>query len=123
MEFLSNIPEFRGLSLNMSEDQLRSHVDKHQLYATNTLQNARVTYWVLAPGGENVIVGFVSGRCTGIQRMQPIPKQRIKDQIAASQYRAWMAKRKAEGGGTNRSQPSRSETNSTPSAAASRRSP
>jgi hypothetical protein len=96
LEFLSGIPEFRGLSLKMSEDQLKSHIEKHRLYAKKELRQERVTYWVLTPGGENVIVGFSSGECTGIQRMQPIPKQRIKDEIGASEYRAWMAKRNAE---------------------------
>jgi hypothetical protein len=124
LEFLSNIPELRDLSLKMSEDQLKSHIDKHGLYAKKELQKERVSYWVLTPGGENIFMGFVSGKCTGIQRMKPTPKQLIKDEIGASEYRAWMAKRKAEPkGGANGSQPSRSETNSTSSAAGSRRSP
>ena len=96
LEFLSNIPELRDLSLKMSEDQLKSHIEKHGLYAKKELQKERVSYWVLTPGGENVFMGFVAGKCTGIQRMQPIPKQLIKDQIGASEYRAWMAKRRAE---------------------------
>lgn len=122
LEFLSHIPELRDLSLKMSEDQLKSHVEKHQLYAKKTLEKERVTYWLLTPGGENVFVGFVSGKCTGIQRMQPIPKGLIKDEIGAPAYRAWMAKRKAEPeGGANGSQPSRSDTNSAPPAAGSRR--
>ena len=118
LEFLSNIPEFRDLSLKMSEEQLRSQIEKRRLFAKKQLQKDGVSYWVLTPGGENVFVGFVAGKCTGIQRMQPIPKQLIKDQIGASEYRAWMAKRRAEpGGAANRSQPSRSETNSTSGAA------
>ena len=96
LEFLSNIPEFRDLSLRTSEDQLMSHIEKHRLYVKKELQEKRVTYWVLTAEGENVFVGFVSGKCTGIQRMQPIPKQLIKDKIGASEYGAWMAKRKAE---------------------------
>jgi hypothetical protein len=124
LEFLSNIAEFRALSLKMSENQLKSHIEKHLLYARKKLQNERVTYWVLTPGGENVFVGFVSGKCTGIQRMLPIPKERLKDEIGASEYRAWMAKRKAEPeGGPHGSQPGRSDTNSTSPAAGSRRSP
>src|SRR5438094_10109611 len=118
LEFLSNIPELRDLSLKMSEDQFKSHIEKHRLYAKKELQKERVTYWVLTAGGENVFVGFVSGKCTGIQRMQPIPKQLIKNEIGASEYRAWMAKRKAEPvGAANGSQPFRSETNRTSSAA------
>ena len=94
LEFLSNIPEFRDLSLKMSEDQLKAYIEKHRLYAKKHVQKERVTYWVLTPAGENVFVGFASEKCTGIQRMQPIPKERIKDEIGASGYRAWMAKRK-----------------------------
>jgi hypothetical protein len=96
LEFLSNIPELRDLSLKMSEDQFKSHIEKHRLYAKRELQQERVTYWVLTRAGENVSVGFVFGKCTGIQRMQPIPKQLIKNEIGASEYRGWMAKRKAE---------------------------
>ena len=96
LEFLRNIPEFRDFSLKMSEDQLKPHIEKHGLYARTSSQNGRTTYWVLTPGGENVFVGFAAGKCTGIQRMRPIPKERIKDEIGASEYRAWMAKRKAE---------------------------
>ena len=95
LEFLSNLPELRDLSLKMSEDQLKSHIDKHGLYAKKELQKERVSYWVLTPGGENVFVGFEAGKCTGVQRMQPVPKQLIKDEISASDYQAWMEKRKA----------------------------
>lgn len=120
LEFLRNIPEFRALSLTMSEEQLKSHIEKHRLYAKRELQKERLTYWVLAPGGENVIVGFVSGKCTGIQRMQPIPMQQIKDQIGAAEYRAWLDKRKAQrDGAANRSQPVGSKTNLTSSPAGS----
>jgi hypothetical protein len=123
LEFLSNLPEFRDLSLKMSEDQLTSQIEKHRLYAKKELQKDRVSYWVLTAGGENISVGFGSGKCTGIQRMQPIPKQRIKDAIGAVEYRAWTAKRNAEESRGNGSQPGRSETSSTSSAAGSRRSP
>ncbi len=121
MEFLSNIPEFRGLSLKMSEEQLKSQIAKHGLYARKKLQNERLTYWVLTPGGENVFVGFAAGKCTGIQRMLPMHKELIKEELGASEYRAWMAKRKVEP--ASGSQPSRAETNSTSSAAGSPRSP
>ena len=94
LEFLKKIPEFRDLSFKMSEDQLTSHIKKHGLYAKKDLENDRVSYWLLTTEGENVFVGFASGKCTGIQRMQPIPKQRIEDSIGASAYRAWMAERK-----------------------------
>jgi hypothetical protein len=116
LEFLSNIPELRDLSLSMSEDQLQSHIEKHGLYSTKTLQKGRqkdrVSYWVLTPGGENVFVAFEGNKCMGIQRMQPIPQQRIENQIGSSEYRAWMAKLKAESdGAVNRSQPNRTHTN------------
>ncbi len=106
MEFLSGIPELRELSLQMSEGQLKSHVEKHGLCARKDPQKERVSYWVLTPGGENVYVGFVAGKCTGIQRMQRVPKPLIKEQIGAASYEAWMAKRSAETkGGANGSQP------------------
>lgn len=85
LEFLSEIPEFRDLSLKMSEDQLKSHIEKHHLYSKKELQEQRLTYWLVTVDGENVYVGFASGRCTGIQRMQPIPRQLIKDEIGTSE--------------------------------------
>lgn len=96
LDFLSNIPEFRDFSLKMSEDQLKAQIEKQHLYSRKELQEERVTYWLLTAAGENVYVGFASGKCTGVQRMQPIPKQVIKEAIGASEYRAWMARRKAE---------------------------
>jgi hypothetical protein len=94
LEFLKKIPEFRDLSFKMSEDQLASHVSKQGLYAKKTLKNERVSYWLLTTEGENVFVTFTSGKCAGIQRMQPIPKQMIEESIGTSAYRAWMAERK-----------------------------
>lgn len=94
LEFLKKIPEFRDLSFRMSEDQLTSHIKKHGLYAKKDLKNDRVSYWLLTTEGENVFVGFAAGKCTGIQRMQPIPKQMVEDSIGTSAYRAWMAERK-----------------------------
>lgn len=96
LDFLSGIPELRELSLKMSEDELKTQVEKHGLYARKEQQKERFDYWVLTPGGENVQVGFLAGKCTGIQRMQPVPKQFIKDQVGAAEYEAWMAKQKAE---------------------------
>src|SRR5437660_330699 len=81
LEFLNPIPEFRGLSLKMSEEQLKAQVHKHVLYSKREArfgslnQTNAVSYWLLTPEGENVFVGFASGKCTGIQRMQPIPKE------------------------------------------------
>jgi hypothetical protein len=96
LSFLHHVPELRDLSLKMSEDQLKSHIRTHRLYAKRELSHGRVSYHVIAPEGENVFVGFASGKCTGIQRMQPIPRQLIKEHIGTSEYRAWMAERKAE---------------------------
>lgn len=95
LDFLSGIPELRELSLKMSEDELKTQVEKHGLYARKEQQKERVSYWVLTPGGENVHVGFLAGKCTGIQRMQRIPKPLIKEQTGAAEYEAWMAKRSA----------------------------
>lgn len=96
LDFLSGIPELRELSLKMSEDELKAHVEKHGLYARKEQQKERFDYWVITPGGENVHVGFLGGKCTGIQRMQPVPKQFIKDEVGAAEYEAWMAKQKAD---------------------------
>jgi hypothetical protein len=95
LEFLSGIPEFRGLSLKMSEEQLKSQVEKWHLYSKREVQDDRVRYWLVTTEGENVFAGFAAGKCTGIQRMQPIPKQAIKDAIGAAEYEAWMGKRSA----------------------------
>lgn len=106
LDFLSGIPELRELSLKMSEDELKTHVEKHGLYARKEQRKERFDYWVLTPAGENVHVGFLAGKCTGIQRMQPIPKPLIKEHLGAAAYEAWMAKRSAElKDGANRSQP------------------
>ncbi len=94
LEFLSPIPELRELSLKMSEEELKAHVAKHGLYSKKTLQKERVDYWVLTPAGENVHVGFAAGKCTGIQRMQPIPKPMLQEQVGAEEYRAWVARRR-----------------------------
>lgn len=103
-DFLSGIPELRELSLKMSEDELKTQVEKHGLYARKEQQKERVSYWVLTPAGENVIVGFAAGKCTGIQRMQPIPKQLIHEQTGA-EHGAWMARSAGSKGGTNGSPP------------------
>lgn len=95
LEFLSHVPELREVSLKMTEEDFKTHVAKHGLYVWTETRKERVSYWVLTPEGENVNVGFMAGKCTGIQRMQPIPKQLIKGRIGAAEYAAWMAKRKA----------------------------
>jgi hypothetical protein len=90
LAFLSNIPEFRDLSLKISEDQLKSHIKQHHLYARIEQHKERTTYWLLTPTGENLFVTFVTGKCMGIQRMQPIPKKLIEDEIGVSEFRAWI---------------------------------
>ena len=61
-----------------------------------------ITVWLVTTEDKNVFVGFAGGKCTGIQRMQPIPKQTLNEAIGGSEYEKWMAKR--------------SGTNSTPAA-------
>jgi hypothetical protein len=101
LEFLQPIPEFRGLSLKMSEEQLKAEIKKHGLYSKfearpdSPDRTNAVSYWLLTLEGENVIVGFASARCTGIQRMQPIPKAAIKDEVGEAEYRKWMEERKS----------------------------
>jgi hypothetical protein len=96
LEFLRKIPEFRDLSLKMTEEQLKVRIERHDLYSRRELQGERVSYWLVSAEGENVFVGFASAKCTGIQRMQPIPKQAMKDEIGAAEYNAWMGKLKAK---------------------------
>ena len=103
LQFLSKIPEFRDLSLKMTEAQLRAHVEKHRLYIKELHFNDpeaeskrdRKSYQLITPEGESVFIYFLlSGACAGIQRMQPIPKQMIENEIGVAEYRAWMERRK-----------------------------
>jgi hypothetical protein len=96
LEFLRKIPEFRDLSLKMTEGQLKVHIERHDLYSRRELQGERVSYWLVSTEGENVFVGFALAKCTGIQRMQPIPKQAMRDAIGGAEYNAWMVKLKAK---------------------------
>ena len=93
LDFLKNIPEFRDLSLEISEAQLKANIADRALYVRKEAQRDRQTYWVLTPSGENILVGFQNGKCTGIQRMQPIPETMIQEDIGEAEYREWMAKR------------------------------
>ena len=72
------------------------HVDHGTNKMKSELSAAVSLIVLLAPSFGHEPLLSSSGKCTGIQRMQPIPRQLIKEHIVASEYRAWVAERKAE---------------------------
>ncbi|MFC1738438.1 DUF4019 domain-containing protein [Planctomycetota bacterium] len=76
--FLKGIPEFRDLRLNMTEHQLVQHCTQYSLAVDYQKSNDESTYHLYTETGENVIVMFHKGQCTGIQRMQPNSETAIK---------------------------------------------
>jgi hypothetical protein len=71
LEFLAGIPEFRDLHLDMSERQLQLHIKLHSLASRFHEEGDETAYHLYTEEGENVIVMFRNGRCSGIQRMRP----------------------------------------------------
>jgi hypothetical protein len=75
LEFLAQIPELGALRLDMTEDDLKAILEKENLRATvseSERTKGERNYHVFAGNGENVIVMFREGKCSGIQRMQPL---------------------------------------------------
>jgi hypothetical protein len=71
LEFLADIPAYKGVSLNVSEKQLLKILRKHKIpYTEDRRANQSVTYWTHPKEHVLVAVGFREGRCTGIQRLQ-----------------------------------------------------
>ncbi len=85
MEFLAEIPEFRHFSLNMTKMQLQYFIKQRDIIADITQTEDGVAYHLLARNGENIIVMFKKaqfGKCSGIQRMKPIPEEFMAETVA-----------------------------------------
>jgi len=70
LKFLSDIPEFREFNLKLTEERLKELVSQHHLSAKVHNQDGKRSYRVFRSDGENVIIGFRGGECTGVQRMR-----------------------------------------------------
>lgn len=70
LDFLSDIPEFQGLHTGITEAELRSLIAANGLLVTVTGEGDEKSYHVYRKDGENVIVMFRDGKCSGIQRMR-----------------------------------------------------
>jgi len=72
IDFLNDVPELRGVSLNMSEKAFRDLIAHRKLPCKRAVGNGQTTYEVRVPGKKSdaiVIFGFQNASCTGIQRM------------------------------------------------------
>jgi hypothetical protein len=74
LEFLRTVPELRGISLEMREQEFQELVKARPLDVRPVQSADQTSYWVSTHSGENVIVMFRNGACSGIQRMQPSPR-------------------------------------------------
>ena len=73
LNFLAGIPEFREFSLSITEDKLKSSVNKNHLIKTISGDAGLKIYHIYRRDGENVLVMFHNGKCSGIQRMPRDP--------------------------------------------------
>ena len=75
LEFLRNVPELRGVSLEMRESDFQELAKSSALKVRADRTADLTSYWVSTDAGENVIVMFrTDGTCSGIQRMPPTPR-------------------------------------------------
>ena len=75
--FLADLPQLKGVSLKMSEKEFRKIITRQKLRNERTVAKGEISYFVRVPwkGMEaNVYFGFRDDRCSGIQRLQPIPR-------------------------------------------------
>jgi len=70
LDFLSDIREFREFQLKMSEEKIKELIDKNHLLVRSDEKDGQRNYHVFRKDGENVIVMFNGGKCSGIQRMR-----------------------------------------------------
>jgi hypothetical protein len=76
LEFLRNVPELRGVSLETRESEFQDLAKSRALNVRADRTADLTSYWVSTDSGENVIVMFRhDGTCSGIQRMQPTPRK------------------------------------------------
>ena len=76
--FLADLPELKGVSLEMSEPAFLKLMIQRKLRYERTEVKGEVSYYVRIPGKErdaNVYFGFRDGLCSGIQRLQPGPRK------------------------------------------------
>ena len=64
LDFLADIPEFNGFRLEMTEPELEEVISRNNLGV-----RVHKSYQVWNQDGENVVIGFREGKCTGIQRL------------------------------------------------------
>jgi hypothetical protein len=70
-EFLSKIPELRGISLGMQEREFQRLGRSRSFTIVVDRIAEQTNYSISTQSGENVIVMFRNGVCTGIQRLMP----------------------------------------------------
>jgi hypothetical protein len=70
LTFLTDVPEFHGLHLAITEDDLNSLIAANDLLVIVTGEGDEKSYHVYRKDGENVIVMFRDGKCSGVQRMR-----------------------------------------------------
>jgi len=78
--FLADLPELKGVSLQMPEKAFLKLMDQRKLRYERERSDRKgeVSYYVRIPGKErdaNVYFGFRDGMCSGIQRLQPGPRK------------------------------------------------
>jgi hypothetical protein len=74
LEFLSTVPELQGISMDISEAEFLKLVEPQDLtIKTDRSSENETSYYITTPSGENVVVMFTDGACSGIQRLQPTP--------------------------------------------------
>ena len=73
LEFLRTVPELRGISLEISEPDFLKLIDSKDLKVEKVSNTDGSSYYIATKSGENVVVMFGEGVCTGIQRLQPSP--------------------------------------------------
>ncbi len=72
MEFLGAVPELRGIDLDISEEDFLKLVEPQVLtIKIDRSSDGETSYYIATPSGENVVVMFTDGACSGIQRLQP----------------------------------------------------
>lgn len=74
LEFLRTVPELRGITLEINEQDFLKLVQSQKLeIKPDHSRFGETTYYISTPSGENVVVMFADGSCKGIQRLQPTP--------------------------------------------------
>ena len=76
--FLADLPKLKGVSLGMSEKEFLNIITRQKLRNERTIANGETSYLVRVPWKDldaSVYFGFRDAKCTGIQRLQPIPKK------------------------------------------------